>query len=124
MKSLYLLSGFILAIAMSTTSMAEEASSASGELNEKCTYPQQPTIPTGSSATETELIEAQGKMKAYLADGEEFITCLHRVEDSWGKDEKTEKASFIVMFHNRIVDDMNEVADLFNAAVRAFKGKK
>jgi hypothetical protein len=123
MKLLTLIASFITAIALSLSINAQEEMSASGEVSDKCTYPTQPTIPNGRSASEDELVEAQGKMKAYLADGDEFIECLHRVEDSWADEEKEEKQSFVVMFHNRMVDDMEEVAELFNAAVRAYKGK-
>lgn len=124
MRLTTVLASFALGLAISSSSFAQDGQSASGEVNEKCTYPTQPTIPNGNSAAEAELVEAQGKMKAYLADGDEFIACLHRVEDSWSEEEKEEKQSFVVMFHNRMVDDMEEVADLFNSAVRAFKGRQ
>ncbi len=124
MRLTTVLTSFILGLAISSNIFAQDEQSASGEVNEKCTYPTQPTIPNGKSASEDELVTAQGKMKGYLADGDEFIACLHRVEDSWNEEEKEEKQSFVVMFHNRMVDDMEEVADLFNSAVRAFKGNQ
>lgn len=124
MRLLIVLFGLIIGLSLSTAGFTENNSSASGELNEKCSYPKAPSIPNGKNSTEEQLLETQRKMKAYLAEGDEFIACLHRVEDSWSDEDKVEKQSFVVMFHNRMVDDMNEVADLFNTSVRAFKGRK
>jgi hypothetical protein len=124
MRLTTLLTSTVLGLAISSNILAQDVQSASGEVTEKCTYPTQPTIPNGKGSTEAELIASQRNMKAYLVDGDEFIACLHRVEESWSDEEKEEKASFVVMFHNRMVDDMEEVADVFNAAVRAFKGSQ
>lgn len=124
MRLLTVLSGLLLSVVLITSAPAQDPNSASGELTGKCTYPKAPSIPNGKTSTEEELLATQKIMKAYLAQGDEFITCLHRVEDGWSEDEKAQKESFIVMFHNRMVDDMNEVADLFNTSVRAFKGRK
>ena len=96
---------------------------ASGDVVDKCKYPQQPNIPNGRKATKDEMISAQQAMKAYLAEGDEYITCLDNVEAGWGDDATKEQKAVVVIFHNKIVDDMNQVAELFNSAVRAFKGK-
>jgi len=98
--------------------------STSGEVANKCKYPVQPEIPNGRKATKAELLEAQGKMKAYLAVGNEYISCISKVEQSWGDEASDEQRAIIVLFNNKVVDDMQAVADLFNAAVRAYKGKK
>ena len=124
MRLLIVLTGLIIGTGMSMALSAADEGSTSGELNDKCTYPKAPSIPNGKTSTEDELLETQRRMKAYLAEGDKFIACLHRVEDAWSEEEKAEKESFVVMFHNRMVDDMNEVADLFNTSVRAFKGRK
>lgn len=124
MRIFTVLSSILLALAISTSAFAQDQTSTSGEVTEKCQYPKQPGIPNGKKATEAELLDAQGKMKAYLAEGETFIECLKKVEAGWTKEEKKEKSPFIVVFHNRIVDDQKEVAELFNSAIRAFKGKK
>ena len=124
MRLLIVLTGLVFSISLSTAGFAASDDSATGEINEKCTYPRAPSIPNGKTSTEEQLLETQRNMKAYMAEGDEFIACLHRVEDTWSEEEKIEKQSFVVMFHNRMVDDMNEVADLFNTSVRAFKGRK
>jgi len=118
--------GLLLTIALSFSfplaGFAEE--STSGEVSDKCKYPKQPKIPNGRAATEAELIEAQGKMKAYIAEGDEFITCITEVEEGWGKAASDDQKAIIVLFNNKVVDDMQAVADLFNSAVRAYKGKR
>lgn len=124
MRLLTVLTGLIISVAIFTSALAQDADSVSGELTEKCTYPKAPSIPNGKSSTEEELLATQKIMKAYLARGNDFLGCLDHVQEGWSEDEKKEKDSFIVMFHNRMVDDMNEVADLFNTSVRAFKGRK
>ncbi len=111
-----------LSLSLPLSSVAQD--SASGELAGKCEYPTQPPIPNGRKATEAELVAAQKGMKAYLAEGDAYIACLTEVENSWGDDATDEQKAIIVLFNNKVVDDMQAVADLFNAAVRAYKGKK
>ncbi len=122
MKLTTFLLTFALFFSLPLASFAGE--STSGEVAGKCKYPKQPEIPNGRTATEAELLEAQGRMKAYLAVGDEYISCIAKVEQSWGDKASDEQKAIIVLFNNKVVDDMQAVADLFNAAVRAYKGKK
>ena len=125
MRLLTVLTGLIISVAFFTSALAQDAESVSGEILASCTYPKdRPSIPNGKTSTEEELLATQKLMKAYLAKGDEFLACLDHEQENWSEDEKKEKESFIVLFHNRMVDDMNEIADLFNTSVRAFKGRK
>lgn len=101
-----------------------EAESVSGEVMEKCKYPPKPQIPNGRTATEDEMLSAQRSLKSFLTQAEEYIGCLDGLEQGWGETITDEQKSVVVIFHNRAVDEMNSTADLFNQAVRAFKGKK
>ena len=121
MKLTTLLLAVALSLSLPLTAFAEE--SASGEVSGKCKYPRQPEIPNGRTATETELVAAQKEMQAYLAEGDEYISCIGNVEKSWGSEASDDQKAIIVLFNNKVVDDMQAVADLFNAAVRAYKGK-
>jgi hypothetical protein len=121
MKLTTLLLTVALSLSLPLTVFAEE--SASGEVSEKCKYPRQPEIPNGRTASETELVAAQKEMQAYLAEGNEYISCIGKVEESWGAEASDDQKAIIVLFNNKVVDDMQAVADLFNAAVRAYKGK-
>lgn len=132
------LAGLLIGAAMFNNALAQDANakakalaaakanaeSVSGELTSKCSYPKAPSIPNGKTASKDELLATQKNMKAYLAKGNDFLACLDNVQAAWSDDEKKAKGDFIVMFHNKMVDDMNEVADLFNTSVRAFKGRK
>jgi hypothetical protein len=93
------------------------------ELNETCSYPEKPAIPDGRNSTEDEMLAAQKKMKAFIAGGNEYIACLQEVEKGWGKDASDDEHALVVVLHNKAVDEMKSVADMFNSAVRAYKGK-
>ncbi|MBI2994177.1 MAG: hypothetical protein HYY48_08385 [Gammaproteobacteria bacterium] len=97
--------------------------SASGEVMEKCKIGAKPEIPNGRTATEEEMLTAQKTLKAYLAQGDEYMACLKQVEAGWGESATEEQKAVVVIFHNRTVDEMQATADLFNQAVRAFKGR-
>ena len=112
----------LVCLGMSMSVSAQESSS--GDIAGKCKYPRQPAIPNGRTATEEELVAAQKKMKAYIAEGDEYIACIARVEKSWGDEATDEQKAIVVLFNNKVVDDMQAVADLFNAAVRAYKGRR
>ena len=117
---------FLLAFTLSVSFplLAQPKDSASGAVSGKCEYPKQPEIPNGRTASEAELVAAQGNMKAFMAEGDEYIACITREEESWGESATEEQKAMVVLFNNKVVDDMQAVADLFNSAVRAYKGKK
>jgi len=105
-----------------TAEEKEALKARAGELNRTCIYPDKPSIPDGKNSTEEEMIEAQKKMKAFIAKGNEYIECLKKVEKNWGEDATEDDRALVVVLHNKAVDEMKSVADLFNSAVRAFKG--
>ena len=111
---------FILGLLIFSTCYAD---SASGDIVKKCDYSDRPTIPNGRKATEAEMIEAQKTMKAFLEHGNAYLECLTKVEESWGSDATEDQKATLVIFYNKVVDDMQEIAALFNSAIRAFKGK-
>lgn len=105
-----------------TAEEKEALQARASELNKTCAYPDKPSIPDGRNSTEEEMIEAQQAMKAFIADGNEYIECLEKVEKSWGEDATEDDRALVVVLHNKAVDEMKSIADLFNSAVRAFKG--
>ncbi len=107
-----------------TAEQKEALKARASELNQSCSYPEKPSIPDGRNSTEEEMIEAQKKMKAFIADGNEYIACLEEVEKSWGEDATEDERALVVVLHNKAVDEMKSVADMFNSAVRAFKGNQ
>ena len=120
-----ILFSLLLSSLLCTQTGLADADSISGQLLEKCgALPEQPPVPNGRQASEEEMVAAQKAMKAFLAEGNEYIECMSALEGKWGEEATDEQRSVIVMFNNKIVDEQQAIADLFNAAVRAFKGKQ
>ena len=125
MKPVRVFLPFLAAALISFIATAQEAAeSASGEVMQKCKYPTRPEIPNGRNATEDEMMGAQKWLKDYLASGDGYLACLDQISQGWGETATEEQKAVIVIFHNRMVDEMQATADLFNQSVRAFKGKR
>ena len=92
-----------------------------GRLTASCNISEEPIIPDGSGATEQQMVAAQSAMKAFIADGETYIECLKKVEADSDEELSPEYKASLVTSHNAMVDAMQEIADQFNAAVRAYK---
>jgi hypothetical protein len=121
----------VMATVFSFTALAQTpapASSASGEVTSKCKYPQQPNIPNGTKADMEEMMAAQKSVKAYQADAQLYRDCIDGIMAAWDSsggtpEEIGEKKGIAVEFYNRSVADEEEVANMFNSSIRAFKGK-
>lgn len=115
-------------LALSATLLAPAAlaqtEAASTEVIEKCPLPEKPSIPNGRTATEQEMLETQRNIKAYMDKGNAVLTCLDELSTSWGEAVTEEQTQINTLFHNKMVDDMQAVGELFNSAVRAYKGKQ
>lgn len=101
-----------------------EAESASTEVIETCPLPAKPSIPNGRTSTEEEMLEAQKNMKDYIAKGETVLACLDALKESWGDTASEEQLQIHLLFYNKMVDEMHAIGDLFNSAVRAYKGRQ
>ena len=123
----------VSATIFSASAMAED--SASSEVNGKCgAAPQQPNIPNGMKASMDDMLAAQKSIKAYQADSQKYRACIDELMAEWdnlatdadddAKKETAQKKDIAVAFYNRSVSDEEDVANLFNTAIRAFKGKK
>lgn len=102
----------------------EEITSTSGEILRSCPSPEKPNIPNGRTASEQDMLQAQAKMKDYMERGNQVLECLNQLEASWGEDAAAEQREILVVFHNRMVEEMEAIAELFNSAVRAYKGRQ
>jgi len=113
-----------MAAAISAT--AQEGNSISTEVLSKCPFPSQDgvQIPNGRQATEQQMIDAQGRVKSYVNAGDTFLACLDDVQDGWGEAATDEQRSVIAIFHNKMVDEMQAVADLFNSSLSAYKARR
>ncbi len=88
-----------------------------------CRAPERPVIPDGSVATESQMVEAQQAVKAYLAKGDGYLACLKKADESLGEDAPAEAAPKLLAEHNEMVDEMYLTGDEFNVAIRKFKNR-
>ena len=89
----------------------------------QCEKPSVPTnIPSdGASATQEEMSSSQASMQEYADQATEYMNCLKNVAANWGEDVGEEAQEELVAMHNAMVTELEEAAERFNAAVRAFK---
>jgi hypothetical protein len=113
---------FIFVISFSPTILAAEA--IKNEIFLKCHAPEEPIILIGETISEEELIAIQGIVKKYMAQGEQYLSCIAQVEKDLGEDATDENKYLIVSLHNKLVNQMESVASLFNSAVRTYKEKQ
>ena len=92
----------------------------------ECNYPKKNfDIPSGKKATETVMIETQGKVKQFQADLAVYRTCLDdeldKVSTELESYEEIKRMS--TQKQNASVEDEQKMADEWGEAVRAFKSK-
>jgi len=94
-----------------------------------CEYPTKIDVPNGESASEAEMIEGQKHVKQYITAMESYLECLENEmqQEMAGMDPEAEEEAMQQRQalrdarHNAAVDEMEEVANNFNASVRAYK---
>jgi len=91
----------------------------------QCTFPQAPTVPDGNTATEDQMIEASGAVKAFIAANDQGLACLDAAKQSLGAEAMTEeqKVQYTIRY-NAAVDVAHQVGNGWNEAVRAYNAKK
>ena len=99
------------------------AESASKEMIETCPMPEKPSIPNGLKSTEEEMLEAQRGIKDYITKGEAVMACLDDLRAGWGETATEEQLQINTLFYNKMADEMQAIGELFNSAVRAYKGR-
>ena len=108
---------------VSAQSALAQVEAASTEVIETCPLPEKPSIPNGLKASEEEMLEAQKGIKDYIAQGDAVLACLDGLRTSWGETPTEEQLQINELFYNKMVDEMQAVGELFNSAVRAYKGR-
>ena len=115
---------FTSLILLLTCSHCFAETAASTEILKKCKAPSPPSIPNGNRASEEEMVEAQGKLKAYIAEGDNYLACLQEIEITWGPEATDEQKTVLTIYHNSVVESMQNSADLFNSALRVYKSRQ
>ena len=95
-----------------------------------CDYPQRTEVPNGNSATKDEMIEGQRNVKSYMAAMEEYLACIESAEqetvaggDDLDEEQKQQRIAMFNKKYNAAVEEMNLLAEQFNAQVRAYKDR-
>jgi hypothetical protein len=95
-----------------------------------CDYPDRTEVPNGNSATKDEMIEGQRNVKSYMAAMEEYLSCIESAEqetiaggDDLDEEQKQQRIAMFNKKYNAAVEEMNLIAEQFNAQVRAYKDR-
>ena len=86
-----------------------------------CPYPAAVDVPNGSSASEDEMLSGQKRVKAYMAEMEDYLKCLDDEAVALGDAVTDEQRQLHVDRHNAAVEAMEQVANAFNEQIRAYK---
>lgn len=90
-----------------------------------CDYPRAPRdLPTGKTESKEEMLEAQKRVKDYVASMEAYLQCLDNELTAMGEAVTDEHRVIRDKRHNAAVDAMDQVAANFNTAVRAYKARQ
>lgn len=92
------------------------------EMNiDHCRFPEAPTVPDGATASEAAMGQAGTDVREFVAGIQSSLQCLTEVEQSLGEEITEEQQDQLVAIYNNGVDQMNAIANAYNAAVRAYK---
>jgi hypothetical protein len=86
-----------------------------------CENPSMVPMPDGQTSTREQMLDAQTKVKGYMAAMEEYRACLNDELEAAGEDAPAEFKSLMITRHNAAVTEMESVASAFNDQLRAFR---
>ncbi|HEU4616991.1 MAG TPA: hypothetical protein VFV10_03080 [Gammaproteobacteria bacterium] len=86
-----------------------------------CETPSVITVPDGKAATMDQMVDAQKKVKEYMANMDDYLACIDGELKTAGDDAPDEFKSLMTQRHNDAVSEMEAIAGAFNEQVRAFK---
>lgn len=86
-----------------------------------CRFPDPPAVPEGAQATESEMGQAGVAVREFVSAVQSSLQCLSETERAMGEDITDEQQAQFIAIYNNGVDQMNSVAENYNAQVRAFK---
>jgi len=91
-----------------------------------CDYPNsKPEIPDGKTSTSDQMVQAQAAVKDYVSKMQAYIDCVDQTQPpaagTLSEEEQKAQEKVQIEKHNAAVDEMQALADRYNAEVRAFK---
>ncbi len=86
-----------------------------------CDTPSLVAMPDGNSASMQQMVDAQKKVKTYVAAMDDYLGCLDKEIKAAGDKAPAEFKDLMTLRHNNAVTEMEALAGAFNEQVRAFK---
>ncbi len=104
------------------------STAALGQVAANCEKPTAPSsIPDGSTASESELVETQSLIQQFARSAEDYLQCLQAeaqtVAQNPDRRARNENEQKLVDMHNQMVDELQATVDAFNKAVRDFQSR-
>lgn len=101
---------------------------ATSVIADECNKPYKVEIPDGASSSKEVMIDTQKSIKTYMSEANAYLACLEAVNRNLAtailsEEAIAEERAMTNRRHNAMVDEMNAVADQFNAQVRAYKAR-
>jgi cyclophilin family peptidyl-prolyl cis-trans isomerase len=87
-----------------------------------CALPDEPAIPDGTAAALEDMVESQTAVRQFMTDSEMYLDCLSELID--GDELNDSQHANAVREHNRMVSVMEQLAERFNAQVRAYRARE
>jgi cyclophilin family peptidyl-prolyl cis-trans isomerase len=87
-----------------------------------CVPPVAPGVPDGGTSSTEQMVAGQTRVKAFVAAGQAYISCVDRVADD--KDRALQERNAAIVEHNRMVSEMERLANDFNGQIHAFKSRQ
>jgi hypothetical protein len=96
-----------------------------------CDYPARPGIPDGSTASKEELLAAKDAVGAYLADMDEYLSCIENAEkeavaelDNPDPDDLKRRDEMLSSKFDAANEEKALVGEQFNQQVRAYNAAR
>jgi hypothetical protein len=106
-----------------TAEQEAEIRSIADGIQKTCMAPTGPVIPDGATATQAEMVAAQGALKTFLEAGNDYLGCLEEVETGWGTEATVNQVAVMNFLYNGMVENLQGRAEAFNAALSEFRSK-
>jgi hypothetical protein len=89
--------------------------------SEECKAPVAPAIPSGTSASDAEMVAARGAVASFVSASDAYLVCLARKLDELDPNAPEADGAAIRSQHDAAAARMRDVAAAFNAELRIWE---
>lgn len=90
---------------------------------ERCQAPYGPVVPDGNTATSAEMKTAKAEVLQFIADSDQYQSCIDAVIKDPAEKMTPQQKQAALRLIDQNQQEKQEVADAYNAALRAYKAK-